>query len=691
MSVEKNKIHERGQTQHPAYRPDIDGLRAVAVLAIVTFHAFPTWLPGGFVGVDVFFVISGYLISSILFKQMEQGTFSFFEFYGRRIKRIFPALLVVLSTSLVIGWLVLLAEEYAQLGKHVAGGAGFIANFLYWSESGYFDTAAESKPLLHLWSLGVEEQFYILWPLFLYWVWKRKLNTGMIIAAVAAVSFVLNILGISGDSTAMFYSPQSRFWELLTGALLAYSTIFSQTLVSSSPRLSTWKKNNNKKVASELRSIAGVLLIGLALVLTTQGNSFPGWWALLPTVGTALIISAGSGVVINRIILGTPVLVWFGLISYPLYLWHWPLLTFIRIIQSDTPSQGTRAVAVLIAIALAWLTYRFIEKPIRFGSRDKKTIPVTLLFLMLIVGTAGYACYQTDGVVSRKVVSNNPSVASQWDGRDRGVLVAGCGLVDPATRHLFGECSHDSRQPSRFALLGDSKASAIFRGLVRTSSKNGRWLCIGGHGPNGSPVPVLSEATIYKEHQKLTTLAIESLSANEEIKAVALVVASRTLFKLNNDFSIEDLPASPHYAAARDGLVAATDKLVRAGKQVVLLVDNPTLPYPEDCISRRTSSKLLNILLLEEENERCNQDLQRHLELSSQYRQLLDEVAAHDPKNISVFDTIEHLCDTKAGVCTSHKDGRLLYSYTDHISDYAAGLIGKDLNAYLNKLTISED
>ncbi|MBR4876201.1 MAG: acyltransferase, partial [Rhodocyclaceae bacterium] len=171
---------------HPKYRPDIDGLRAVAVLAVVAFHAFPRWMPGGFVGVDIFFVISGYLISTILLENLARGTFSFTTFYMRRIRRIFPALALVLAASFAFGWYSLFADEFRQLGKHMAGGAGFVANILLWKEAGYFDTASELKPLLHLWSLGIEEQFYLVWPLVLWLVWRRKFNVLTVIVLLLA-------------------------------------------------------------------------------------------------------------------------------------------------------------------------------------------------------------------------------------------------------------------------------------------------------------------------------------------------------------------------------------------------------------------------------------------------------------------------------------------------------------------------
>jgi peptidoglycan/LPS O-acetylase OafA/YrhL len=218
--------HPAEQLTHPKYRADIDGLRALAVLSVVSFHAFPNMLKGGFIGVDIFFVISGFLISTIIFENLERDSFSFVEFYSRRIKRIFPALLLVLIACYTFGWFVLLADEYKQLGKHIAGGAGFVSNFLFWKESGYFDNAADTKPLLHLWSLGIEEQFYIVWPLLLWFAWKQRLNLLTITLTVLIISFALNINKVHSNVVAVFYSPQTRFWELLTGSVLAYITLY---------------------------------------------------------------------------------------------------------------------------------------------------------------------------------------------------------------------------------------------------------------------------------------------------------------------------------------------------------------------------------------------------------------------------------------------------------------------------------
>ena len=297
---------------HPKYRPDIDGLRAVAVLAVVAFHAFPNWVRGGFIGVDVFFVISGYLISTIIFENLDKGTFSFAEFYARRIKRIFPALLLVLIACFAFGWFALLADEYKQLGKHIAAGAGFISNFTLWNEAGYFDNSADTKPLLHLWSLGIEEQFYIVWPLLLWFAWKRKFNLLTITIVVAIASFVLNIKGIKHDMVATFYSPQTRFWELLSGSLLAWVTLYKKDSFANVKHKVDWwlsrivyseKQGADGKTLSKVLSFIGLLLLVYGFWIINKELSFPGKWALVPVLGAVLIIIAGSKAWVNRTIL----------------------------------------------------------------------------------------------------------------------------------------------------------------------------------------------------------------------------------------------------------------------------------------------------------------------------------------------------------------------------------------------------
>jgi peptidoglycan/LPS O-acetylase OafA/YrhL len=386
---------------HPKYRADIDGLRAIAVLAVVAFHAFPNWLRGGFIGVDVFFVISGFLISTIIFENLDRGTFSFKEFYARRIKRIFPALILVLIACFAFGWFVLLADEYKQLGKHIAAGTGFVSNFVLWGEAGYFDNSAETKPLLHLWSLGIEEQFYIVWPFVLWFAWKRKFNLLTITIIVAIASFVLNIKGVKQDMVATFYSPQTRFWELLSGSLLAWFAIYkNNSFHSYALKIDGWLAKviysepveAEGKTLSNVFSFIGLLLLAYGFWRINKELNFPDKWALVPVLGTALIITAGSKAWVNRKILSNKIAVWFGLISFPLYLWHWPLLSFARIVESEVPSRNIRIAAVVLSIALAWLAYKLVERPIRLGKGRKANVTI-LVVLMAIVGSVGYYSY----------------------------------------------------------------------------------------------------------------------------------------------------------------------------------------------------------------------------------------------------------------------------------------------------------
>lgn len=409
--------------KHPKYRPDIDGLRAVAVLAVVAYHAFPRLLHGGFVGVDVFFVVSGYLISTIIYQGLADGSFSFLVFYGRRIRRIFPALILVLAGCLVFGWIALISEEYKQLGEHIAGGAGFVSNYLLWAESGYFDKAANSKPLLHLWSLGIEEQFYIVWPLLLWISYRTKIGWLVPILAVAIVSYRWNLDKVEWHTVEAFYSPQTRFWELAIGALLAYAELHAlelrrrgQHLLASKNRMSRLCARGIVRLqpaitrlgrvvprAEHVRhalSLVGAALIAIAALFISPKDFFPGTLALLPTAGAAAILAAGPSAFVNRWLLSTRMLVGVGLISFPLYLWHWPLLCLAPTIERGDWATPVRLAMVPLSFGLAWLTYEFVEKPIRFGGRSALKATV-LLSTMVCVGGLGYLVFSMDGVKSR--------------------------------------------------------------------------------------------------------------------------------------------------------------------------------------------------------------------------------------------------------------------------------------------------
>jgi peptidoglycan/LPS O-acetylase OafA/YrhL len=659
------------QQLHPAYRPDIDGLRAIAVLSVLAFHAFPDLLPGGFVGVDVFFVISGYLISTIILSNLKRGTFSFVDFYSRRVKRIFPALLIVLAACYALGWNSLFMSEFKSLNKHIVGGVAFISNLVLWRESGYFDVSAEIKPLLHLWSLGIEEQYYLFWPLALWCAFRLRFNVLVLIALFGIASFAFNVMGVSSNPVLTFYSPHTRVWELLIGSALAWRSLSHDPPVM------------NSRMGLEARSVVGCLLILVSICSLSSRDTFPGWWAVAPTMGAMLLISAGQGAWLNRVVLSNRVLVWFGLISFPLYLWHWPLISFARILHGSTPSAGTRLVALLLSILLAWLTYRFIETPIRKYRRDQLAAGA-LVFVALVVGSISLfsADAERKGGLPRTFLSVNPLDNSGYAGGDGGYATAGCGIADRSERRLFGTCSHDRRGPARYALWGDSKAAALYPGLLRTSLKGSYWTFIGGNGRGGTAVPVVASEGALSMYRPLSDVALKSLASDSKVETVVLVTATRALFLLQDVTSIEELPRSENYARVLEGLTNSVTALLAAQKKVVLVIDNPTFPDPTMCMHRRTVPEWLG-RVFDVPQPVCEIAISRQLELSRQYRQALEQVARIDPDRVAIFDTIPILCESTTRMCRLDKDGRLMYSYTDHISDYAAGVVGKELNEFL--------
>jgi peptidoglycan/LPS O-acetylase OafA/YrhL len=348
------------------YQAHIDGLRAIAVIAVVMFHAFPNITSGGYIGVDIFFVISGYLITSIILADLDSGRFTLSEFYFRRIRRIFPALITVLIACFAFGWFYLLADEFSLLGKHIAAGATFVSNLLLWQEVGYFDVQSESKPLLHLWSLAIEEQFYLIWPwLVIFGMRLRRLKTVVLIFTIA--SLILNLICVWYFPSATFYLPLTRFWELgIGGALALYATELQEVGFA------------KKRILATL----GVILV-IASVFIFKGNwTFPGFWALIPVLGSALVLLYAQSFKSLYFALSNRVLVAIGLISFPLYLWHWPLLTFYHLLDPDHNSLVI-SLLVLFSFGLAALTFQYIEKPLRIRSA-KKSAGYLLLLMGLI-------------------------------------------------------------------------------------------------------------------------------------------------------------------------------------------------------------------------------------------------------------------------------------------------------------------
>jgi peptidoglycan/LPS O-acetylase OafA/YrhL len=679
----------------PKYRPDIDGLRAVAVLSVIAYHAFPGRLPGGFLGVDVFFVISGYLISTIILENLDAGAFSVTGFYASRVRRIFPALLVVLIASYTFGWLALFADEYAQLGKHIAAGAGFVSNLALWTEVGYFDRSAETKPLLHLWSLGIEEQFYLAWPILLWLSWRRRVVLPVILA-LAAFSLFATLVWSNVDAVATFYSPATRCWELLSGSLLAWIALRRARLrftAGSHCGPATTETKLDEMLANAL-SVVGLAMLAWAFAaIAGDMNSSPKAVAAAVT-GAGLTIAAGPQAWVNRLILSNRLVVWFGLISFPLYLWHWPLLSFARIVAGKTPGAASSSAAIACALVLSWLTYKLLEVPVRFGPNPQRKTAICLLLMMGVCGIGLYT-YEAGGIGDRKVAQINSKMTSGSDGGTRGLSVNECDITDRDERKLLVFCAKDRRGNIRYALLGDSKAASLYPALLRTSTGSARWMFIGGSATRlPPPVPLLSDDPRMSSFQPATKVAVRTIEQNAQVQKVVIVAAIRSLFQLsdgvkNGNFAmydhryLEQLSHSENYDQVLEGLSRTISRFVGKQKKVVLVVDNPALPSPEDCLGRKTSIDVVNRLLTT--NDACVGRLEVFNAQIAIYRKLLAELQWRYRGDVEIFDPTDIYCDFNRGTCGSNRDGRLLYSVTDHISDYAAGLVATRLNKILEE------
>lgn len=658
--------HDSAQLTHPKYRTDIDGLRAVAVLAVVGFHAFPGLVSGGFVGVDIFFVISGFLISTIIFGSLQRDRFSFVEFYSRRIRRIFPALLFVLAAVGAFGWFALFADEYKQLGKHIAAGAAFIFNFVVWNESGYFDGIADKKPLLHLWSLGIEEQFYIFWPLILWITWKRRFNLLAITAAISFISFAVNVFIVSRDVTADFYSPQTRFWELSIGSALAYGSTFHQ------PALEAFGRRS-----ANWQSALGAVLLALGILLVTRQSLFPGWWALLPTIGTALMISAGMRAWSNRMILSNRVLVWFGLISFPLYLWHWPLLSFARILEGQTPTVAARLIGVAIAVGLAWLTFALVEKPLRFGDHARAKA-VALLASMAAVGAAGWWCFLNGGALGRIVIKPEAARILFMRYPHEPFHNDDCDRMFPMFK-TFSACLVSEAAPPDVIIIGDSHSSHFYKSLANRLSGHvvmnvAQWSCL----------PFSSRALQSQQDCSVRIqTALNFVRKSTSIKTVYLAGYWNYLaaggfgpehegWRLPRDLTEQE--SSSFQSSATLTLAAIRE----SGKRAVVILDIPDLTFsPRSCVevegsplikyrAKNTSNSPSNCVMASEPYE----------SRIAVFDTALSQILARFP-DVKVYSPRDLFCD--ATECRAIKDNSFLYYSCDHLTIQGADLVIDDL------------
>lgn len=447
-----------GPAQSLHYRADIDGLRAIAVLSVLAYHLRMGLFPGGFVGVDIFFVISGYLISAIILKDISAGKFSIAGFYERRVRRIFPALIATLLGASLLAYLFFLPAELISFAKTLLAALFSASNFYFWKHSGYFSAPVETIPLIHTWSLAVEEQFYVFLPIFLvlahrYFPKKIRLSVFLI----AAVSFVISAVGAFRDPIATFYLPHTRAWELMLGVLISLEAF---------PEVSRpWVRN--------LVTAGGLGLICLAVFAYSPATPFPGIAALAPCVGAAMIIAAGrSGASVVGRILSLKPMAFVGLISYSLYLWHWPIIVFQGMESSSISGVSVRMaklITIVVSIAIATLSWRFVESPFRAA---RLRMPRVALFKVATAAAAAVAVVGVTAIIFKGFPSRYPSnaiqVASYLDYDSAKYFRDGSCFISSGYKYgdyNISECLRDDPLKKNYLLLGDSHAAHLWYGL----------------------------------------------------------------------------------------------------------------------------------------------------------------------------------------------------------------------------------
>ena len=394
------------------YRQEIDGLRSLAVLPVILFHAGVTFFSGGYVGVDIFFVISGYLITRIILSELQLGQFSIANFYERRARRILPALYLVALTCIPFAWAWMTPAQLSDFFFSLAAVSTFSSNILFWIESGYFAPASELMPLLHTWSLAVEEQYYVLFPLLLIVAWRcGRRWLFYLLLVIGSGSLMLSQWGAIHHPSANFYLLPTRLWELLLGSLLA----FHSTKPAPVPG-----HRGHPSMLNQCLGAFGLGLILYAIFYFDDQTPFPSLYTLVPTLGTALILLFASGDTLVGKLLSRKLLVGIGLISYSAYLWHQPLFAFARIRSIEEPGPSLLSLLGLTSLALAFLSWRYVEQPFR----DRKKFSRRKLFSIAGIATAaiittGMLGYQHNGFPERTMATGDTYAKADLDHRVR--------------------------------------------------------------------------------------------------------------------------------------------------------------------------------------------------------------------------------------------------------------------------------
>jgi peptidoglycan/LPS O-acetylase OafA/YrhL len=617
------------------YRKEVDGLRAIAVMSVIFFHLGLSF-PGGFVGVDIFLVISGYLITSLIFPQIQNGTFQYFRFLERRARRLAPALLVVVFTSMLLAWIFLLPIQLQEFGRSVRSVLGLYSNLFFYGNSGYFDAAAAKQPLLHIWSLSLEEQFYLIFPvasIIVYKLFRTKFISWLIFSFVLAsgLSFLMNIWGINNAPNAIYYLLPFRVWEFLIGSIVAVS-------------LEQRKDHNTAKYGSFL-ALVGLLIIAISFFYLDERVPFPGFAALMPVLGTALVllyIKEGTSIYSG---LSHPILVHIGLLSYPLYLWHQPLLVYGREIEIDFTEAVPAVSLILSTFILSGITYKFIELPVR----SSKVLP-KWKFLIFVISVCAFLIAVTFQIESRD------GFPSRYDNRYGGEVghiefhelldnnYLDCEPKNIAAQALYWKdylrCKQTQKGLPEIVLLGDSHAEHLFLGLAQSIPSKNIAFYIKGERPFLSR-PEFSE--VFRE-----------LLSNKKDQIVLFTYAFTSR---SNDVS--DLEKE-----VEETIVALKDRR----KDVYIIGDIPSFPFDAAACKYQGS-------ILKRQNS-CTIDANLHRIGADAVESSLRKISTR--LRVPYISLDQFFCDIT--VCSMVKDKTLLYRDSNHLNIAGSRLVGNYLS-----------
>lgn len=640
------------------YRAEIDGLRALAIVPVILFHAGFELFSGGFVGVDVFFVISGYLITTILIADIENERFSIVNFYERRARRILPALFFVMLVCIPFAWMWMLPSQMKDFSQSLVAVSLFASNILFWRESGYFAAAAEEKPLLHTWSLAVEEQYYVLFPIFLILAWRfGKNRVFWMIVVMAAISLLLSEWGWRNKATANFYLAPTRAWELFAGSIAAF----------------TVQKNGVQK--NNPLALLGLLAIIFSIFAYDENTPFPSLYALVPVIGVVLLILYAEKETLTAKFLSRKVLVGIGLISYSAYLWHQPLFAFARIKYAEEPGFFVMSMLALSSLLLAYLSWKFIEQPMRVALKfNQKFILRSSAVGLIIFISFGYfsiANNQFDSLrfPTKPLLSEiYPDKDSEWAEKVRTDNNRICETI--GLKHLAEEvCFTNSKQP-KLLIIGDSKAmalsSAIFAGYIDIPT-----VLISGHS---CPIfPNLTYTPTFKKgwDNNCTEISKRIFNIKNDIPTIDTVIIANHAVESNDEMSRYFMNGEnvTNSEAMRIGYSSLIEKLLSEKMKVIFLTDVPILK----------NDPLLCLYRDDFDDNYCNASQYDVRHLRKEYYANLEFLSSM--YKFQVIDSLNILCPKEQ--CVSYEDDKLLYFDKTHLTPLGAY---KVLSVVLNSI-----